>query len=81
MKKVYFAQEIPNHLAVCVFNNETEKVSYVPFNANVHVLENDVQSGLVADWQMVMNRIKSPNQSDATAASSEFDETKTFRPH
>ncbi|RUR04908.1 hypothetical protein [Legionella sp. km772] len=77
MKKIYFSQEIPKYLEVCVFDKETEEVFYQPFQETEHVLDKEVQKELVEDWQMIINAKQSPNRNKDN--SSELDESTTVK--
>lgn len=59
MKQIYFANEIPIYLESCLYNEETSKVKYIPFNSNKHALDNNVRKELVEDWQNILDLLKS----------------------
>jgi len=52
---IYMAHEIPNRLQSCSYDSESNKISYIPFNPDLHILSNDVLQDLVADWTHVMS--------------------------
>ena len=63
MKKIYSPKELLDYLEVCVFNEQTEKVSYLAFKEETHVLDNSAQKDLLDDWQMFIN-IKNSKKAD-----------------
>lgn len=51
MKKIFCTKELSSYLKVCVFDEETQEVFYVPYDEAVHDLDNKAQAELLEDWQ------------------------------
>ena len=57
LEMIYLASEIPTYLQSCIHDMKSNKISYIPFNHNMHTLDNLIQQELLDDWKHGLEEI------------------------
>ena len=72
MKKIFCAKEHANYLEVCIFDDNSGKISYAPFDSSKDILDANVTSELVEDWQKVIEGKKAFKLDEGLLPTSKF---------
>lgn len=68
LNKIDMASEIKEQLQSCFYVLEANKVTYIPFNPEVHKLDNQVKQEIVEDWQAVVEQLSKRTSSKRSRA-------------